>query len=177
MAVAKHTDKKSDEIPKLDRRNLAMRRPRLFLNTVLGVTILAAACTGEQVLPNEPGQPNFLLGSLDAVLLHCSPQPYAKSSAVIGPKGGVLVVGPNVLVVAPNALSQNVSITGEVVTGSVNSVRFSPEGLRFGGNGAALTMSYSNCSGLGMLLPKKVAYTSELLSILEIVSSLDLSGQ
>ena len=154
-----------------------MRRPRLFLNTVLGVSSLAAACTGEQALPNEPGQPSYLLGALDALLLQCSPQPYTMSTAVIGPMGGTLVVGSNVLVVAPNALSQPVSITGEVVTGSVNSIRFSPEGLRFNGSGTTLTMSYSNCSGLGMLLPKKVAYTNELLSILEILNSLDLSGQ
>ena len=154
-----------------------MRRPRLFLNTVLGVTILAAACTGEQALPNEPGQPNYLLGPLDALLLNCSPLPYSSSSALIGPNGGTLVVGPHVLVVAPNALSQAITITGEVVPGNVNSVRFSPEGLHFNGSGTTLTLSYSNCSGLGMLLPKKVAYTSELLSILEILNSLDLSGQ
>jgi len=38
-------------------------------------------------------------------------------------------------------------------------------------------MSYRNCSGLGMLLPKKIAYTSELLSILELLQSVDLSGE
>src|SRR5262249_53783349 len=152
-------------------------RPRFFLNTVLGVTILAAACTGAETLPNEPSQPNYLLGGLDAVLLNCSPLPYSSSSATIGPEGGVLNVGPHKLVVAPNALSRPVTITGEVVPGTVNSVRFSPEGLHFNGTGTTLTMSYSNCSGLGMLLPKKVAYTSELLSILQILSSVDLSGQ
>src|SRR5262245_45001952 len=153
-----------------------MRRPRL-LNTLLGVTILAAACTGAQPLPNEPGQPIYLLGSVDALLLNCVPLPYSSSSAVIGSGGGTLVIGPHVLVVAPNALSQPVTITGEVVPGNVNSVRCSPEGLHFNGSGTALTLSYSNCSGLGMLLPKRVAYTSELLSILELLNSVDLSGQ
>jgi len=157
-----------------------MRKPRFFLHTLLGVVIGAGACSGDQPLPSEPAQASLLgglTGTLNAVLLSCSPLPSSRSSATIGSQGGVLVVGPHVLVVAPNALSQPVTITGEVVSGSVNSVRFSPEGLQFSGDGAALTMSYSNCSGLGMLLPKKIAYTNELLSILSVLNSLDLSGQ
>lgn len=153
-----------------------MRRPRFFLNTILGVVVGTGACSGDPTAPSGP-EPSFLLGGLDAVLLSCSPLPYAKSTATIGANGGVLTVGPHTLAVAPNALSRPVTITAEVVSGSVNSVRFSPEGLTFGKPGAALTMSYSNCSGLGMLLPKKVAYTNESLAILELVSSIDLFGQ
>jgi hypothetical protein len=153
-----------------------MRRPRFFLNTILGVVVGTGACSGDPTTPTGP-EPSFLLGDLNSVLLSCSPLPYAKSSATIGPNGGVMTFGPHALVVAPNALSQPVTITAEVVSGTVNSVRFSPEGLTFGKPGAGLSMSYSNCSGLGMLLPKKIAYTNEGLAILELISSFDLSGQ
>ena len=55
---------------------------------------------------------------------------------------------------------------------SVNSVRFSPQGLHFLAP-AALTMSYSNCNLLGKLLPKRIAYTDDNLNILSYLISLD----
>jgi hypothetical protein len=63
-----------------------------------------------------------------------------------------------------------VQIKAEQMTGRVNSVRFSPEGLKFA-KPATLTLSYSNCSPL--LLLKRVVYTNELLSILELLPSID----
>ena len=68
------------------------------------------------------------------------------------------------------ALSRNYTIRAEQVTHRVNSVRFSPEGLKFA-KPAKLTLSYSNCSPL--LLLKRVVYTDELLRILELIPSLD----
>ena len=62
-------------------------------------------------------------------------------------------------------------ITAEQVPGSTNSVRFSPEGLRFE-QPAALTMSYENCALV--LLQKKIVFTTEKLKILEVLTSLDL---
>jgi hypothetical protein len=55
----------------------------------------------------------------------------------------------------------------------VNFVRFKPEGLQFE-RSAALTMSYANCNLLGKLLPKRIAYTTDKLVILEYLLSLDL---
>jgi hypothetical protein len=52
-----------------------------------------------------------------------------------------------------------------------NSLRFSPEGLRFQ-KPAALTMSYQNC--LVVLVAKRIVYTDENLKILEVLKSLDL---
>ena len=157
-----------------------MRRPRQFLTALLGTAVGIAGCGRESGIPLEPSAPTFLLGvnlgGLDALLLSCSPLPYAKSTATIGTAGGSLSVGPHTLVVPAGALSGPVTISAENISDNVNSVRFSPEGLRFQ-KSAALTMSYSNCSGLGMLLPKKVAYTNELLSILELLQSVDLAGQ
>ena len=63
------------------------------------------------------------------------------------------------------------TITAEQVSGSTNSVRFSPEGLRFN-RPAQLTLNYGNC-GL-VLLQKKIVFTSEKLKVLEVLRSLDL---
>ena len=53
-------------------------------------------------------------------------------------------------------------------------VRFGPEGLQFAaGQHATLTLSYANCPLLGSLLPKRIAYTTDLLSILSYVISVD----
>ena len=68
------------------------------------------------------------------------------------------------------ALTKDMTIRAEQVTYRVNSVRFSPEGLKFA-KPAKLTLSYANCSPL--LLLKRVVYTDELLRILELIPSLD----
>ena len=68
-------------------------------------------------------------------------------------------------------MSSRVTITGEQISGSTNSVRFSPEGLHFD-KPAQLTMSYDNCALV--LLQKKIVYTDEKLKILEVLGSLDL---
>jgi hypothetical protein len=110
------------------------------------------------------------LGSVTDLLL-CSPQPYAITKQTIGPSGGVLTVGSHSLVIPKNALSQKVAITAEQIRGSTNSIRFSPEGLRFE-KPAVLTMDYQNCALV--LLQKKIVFTTENLKILEVLRSLDL---
>jgi hypothetical protein len=69
-------------------------------------------------------------------------------------------------------LAQPVLITAEAPSDSVNSVRFTPEGLRFVRR-ATLTMSYANCNLLGRLVPKRIAYTTDALDILSYLLSLD----
>jgi hypothetical protein len=114
-----------------------------------------------------------LVGTLGSVtdLLLCSPQPYDITNQTIGPSGGVLRVGTHSLVIPKDALSQKVAITAEQIRGSTNSIRFSPEGLRFE-KPAVLTMNYQNCALV--LLQKKIVYTTEKLKILEVLRSLDL---
>jgi hypothetical protein len=114
-----------------------------------------------------------LVGTLGSVtdLLLCSPQPYAVTRQTIGPSGGVLNVGTHSLVIPKDALSAKVAITAEQIRGSTNSIRFSPEGLRFQ-KPAVLTMNYENCALV--LLQKKIVYTTEKLKILEVLRSLDL---
>jgi hypothetical protein len=104
-------------------------------------------------------------------LLTCSAQPYESTTETIGPKGGVISVGSHSLVIPKGALSSDVTITAEQMSGKTNSVRFNPEGLQFQ-KPAVLTMSYRNC--VVVLLQKKIVFTTEKLKILEVLSSLDL---
>jgi hypothetical protein len=114
-----------------------------------------------------------VLGTVSDVtdLLACSAQPYATTTQTIGPDGGTIKIGSHTLEIPRGALSEKTEITAEQMTGKTNSLRFSPEGLRFQ-KPAALTMSYKNC--LLVLLPKHIVYTSEKLKILEVLKSLDL---
>ena len=104
-------------------------------------------------------------------LLDCSEQSYAVTRETIGPWGGSIRVGNHVLVIPRGALSNYVTIKAEQMRGSTNSVRFSPEGLRFA-KPAALTMSYNNCRNVE--LPKAIVYTTEGLEVLEVLLSVDL---
>lgn len=116
---------------------------------------------------------NTVVGTLGSVtdLLLCSPQPYVKVTQTIGPAGGTIKVGTHTLVIPEGALSRKTKITAEQVRGTTNSIRFSPEGLKFQKK-APLTMTYDNCAVV--LLQKKIVYTDESLKILEVLKSLDL---
>jgi hypothetical protein len=129
-------------------------------------------------LPTQDLAPDLnggLLGTgIGGQLLSCTPLPFASTQQVVGPAGGLLRVGPHTLVIPPGALSQPVLITAEAPVGTVNSVTLQPHGLVFASNRpAVLTLSYANCSLLGRLLPKRVAYTTDLLQILNYLLSLD----
>lgn len=156
--------------------------------TVLAAVLVAAGC-GESPTALETSAPaastltvsprlfdgTGLLGSgIGAGLLTCTAMPAAHAEQSIGPAGGSLAVGPHVLVVPAGALDSAVLITADAPRDTVNSVKLGPDGLRFAaGHPAALTLSYANCSLLGRLAPKHIAYTSDLLQILEILPSLD----
>jgi hypothetical protein len=119
------------------------------------------------------GLTSTVVGTLGKVtdLLLCSPQPYAVNTETIGPKGGTINIGTHSLDIPKGALDKSVTITAEQISGSTNSLRFSPEGLRFK-TSAELTMNYDNC--LLVLVQKKIVYTDENLKILEVLKSLDL---
>ena len=155
----------------------------LALALAAGLSCTASDSTAPLAPSADQTEPSFgligdltgtLVGTLGNItdLLVCSPQPYAVTTATIGSKGGEIVVGTHRLLIPEGALSQTTQITAEQVSGSTNSVRFSPEGLRFA-TPAQLTMSYENCALV--LLQKKVVYTDEKLKILEVLqASLDL---
>jgi hypothetical protein len=162
--------------------------PRKMTAFFLAATlVVGVSCTSNDSLaPSEPSEPEtpamagtdqeaLLLGGLlstlkDLHLLSCSPQSYVSVTKVVGTAGGTIVVGTHKLVIPAGALTRSYTIQAEQVQHRVNSVRFSPEGLRFA-KPAKLTMSYANCSPL--LLLKRVVYTDELLRILELIPSID----
>ena len=160
-----------------------MKRSRILSALVLAGALNLANCssTEDPMGPDLDPAPSALrsgaglLGTpLLSGLLACDPLPYASGSATIGAEGGTLVIGPHTLTVPEGALSAPVLISGEAPVGTVNSVQLQPEGLRFAaGQPAKLTLSYANCPLLGSLLPKRIAYTTNLLAILSYVPSID----
>jgi len=125
--------------------------------------------------PAAPAPQADLIGSLLGAtgLLKCSNLPYDSETKTIGPLGGTISAGPHTLVIPPGALLAPTQITMTAPTGlGVNAVKFQPAGLRFIAP-AALSMSYANCSLLGKLLPKRIAYTDNNLNILYYLLSLD----
>jgi hypothetical protein len=103
-------------------------------------------------------------------LLACEAQQYAVAEKTVGSDGGSLTIGRHKLEIPRGALASNVRIIGEQVSGNVNSVRLSPEGLRFA-KPVRLILDYRNCASVGLL--KRVAYTDEQLKILDIPPSVD----
>lgn len=142
---------------------------------LLVIALVVAGCT-DRTLMGPPAAPQAsLIGDLlgGTGLLQCSNLSYATATQTIGSAGGKIRIGPHTLTVPAGALSSPVAITGAIVTGhGVNAVHFQPEGLRFE-RSASLTMSYANCSLLGQLLPKRIAYVGDGLSILSYLLSID----
>jgi hypothetical protein len=149
--------------------------------SILVALIVGIGCTSGDLGPTDASLPvpsgEYISapgGSIDTIttanLLLCSEQRYAKTTTRVGPKGAKIRVGSHVLTIPAGALSQDVTIVAEQLTGSVNSVRFSPEGLIFAAP-AQLEMSYSNCQRV--VPAKKVVYTDERLQVLELLNSDD----
>ena len=158
-----------------------MKAVRALAALVL-VCLISPSCGEAPTTPTTPTsstdlhQPQAgLIGSLvePTGLLQCSALPYARATRTIGSEGGTISAGPHTLVIPPGALSRPTLITMTVPTGKgVNAVEFAPEGLQFQ-RSAALSMSYSNCSLLGNLLLKRIAYTDDDLNVIEYLLSLD----
>lgn len=146
-----------------------MKATRLARAALAGGVIFALLSCGDRA-PLAPLPADALFGPTG--LLSCSPLPADSVTQTIGPEGGTLYVGAHRLSVPAGALLEPVTITAVAPSGTVNEVRFQPEGLTFA-RSAALTMSYANCDLLGSLLPKRIAYTTDLLGILEYLPSVD----
>jgi hypothetical protein len=149
----------------------------------LGLAATVWACTGDQPTApqNSPPAADQLLGGggrlgtgLGVRLLRCDSIPAAHAESVIGPEGGTLVIGPHRLEVPAGALDDTLTITADAPSDTVNGIKFEPQGLQFeAGHPARLTMSYANCPVLAQLLPKRIAYTTDLLQILDLLLSVD----
>jgi hypothetical protein len=151
---------------------------RLTAATALALAL--AACGAEQptgapaeALDERPAQ---LLGGLELHLLHCTALPAAQDSVTVGPEGGTLAVGPHLLRIPAGAVSAPTTFGMRIVSDAVNEVELSPHGLVFPTNARpTLSLSYRNCDAL-LSLPKRVAYTDDMLNILELPASLDAAA-
>ncbi len=168
-----------------------MRRFRLSALLVVSLLVFGiTSCADNSSAPEVPSAPpmepsvsgdqsNDILGlpPLDRLpivgrLLSCRPLPYAQAEKIIGSAGGTLEVGPHRLWVPPGALRSSVRIRAEMPSDSVASLRLYPEGLQFR-RSVFLTLDYNNCSLIRGLLPKRIAYTTEELRILQLLFSFD----
>ncbi len=159
-------------------------RTRLFVSLLLASALTIVSCTSG----DDPTGPGFedhpsqllsggsgLLGTeIGSGLLACNPLPYAYAEKTIGLSGGVIDVGPHRLTIPAGSLTEPILIKAEAPVGTVNSVKLLPEGLKFAtSKPAKLTLSYANCPLLGQILPKRIAYTNDLLQILSYLVSVD----
>lgn len=154
-----------------------MKPARVLLGAVVVAAFLSlSSCTDRAPTepPQAPAPDASLIGNLlkPSGLLQCTPLPAQTATKTIGSDGGVLQIGPHYLVVPPGALHADVTITARINSESVDAVQFQPEGLTFD-RPAYLNMSYANCNLLGLLLPKRIAYTSDRLQILSFLLSVD----
>jgi hypothetical protein len=137
---------------------LYVKSVRLLFPALLVASIASVlSCADPSPVGVDLGTPAFRKGgnkpptSAGSGLLYC-PQRYDSVTRVIGPQGGMIVVGPHVLWVDSLVLSDTVSITAVAPADTVRWVRFQPEGLRFPANsahrtptGALMFTRYKDC--------------------------------
>ncbi|HEX9728596.1 MAG TPA: hypothetical protein VGA37_08835 [Gemmatimonadales bacterium] len=157
-----------------------MKATRWVKGLFAGAALLAAlSCMTDSMPtginpPEVPAGPEVGLGALlrPLGLLRCDPLPADTTVQTIGPSGGSLRVGPHRLLVPPGALAGPVTITAIAPSDTVNAVQLTPHGLSFE-YPAYLEMSYANCDLVSRLLPKRIAYTTDIFEILEFLRSWD----
>ncbi|HXT18010.1 MAG TPA: hypothetical protein VN706_20430 [Gemmatimonadaceae bacterium] len=76
--------------------------------------------------------------------LACNVDAPLQGSAIIGPSGGTLNVGPHRLIIPPGALDSNVTVSGVVPAGNTLRIDFYPQGLQFR-KPAGLVLDASSC--------------------------------
>ena len=150
----------------------SVRRWLIPLALLAGASAAASSCGDPSPVGVEPRLAAQKVGA--GRLLSCPPAAYDSVTQVIGPAGGLLVVGSHVLVVDSLALSSPVSITAVAPSQSVNMVRLRPEGLKFKpgvhGIGALVATNLDNCGvHPGQVL--QVVNVSDSLRILEYLNA------
>jgi hypothetical protein len=153
-----------------------MSRARLLLSTFAGFAVLAlASCDSAAppilaptASPEVALPPQGLLGNL--TLMQCTPVTADSTTQAVGSGGGTIDVGSHRLTIPAGALDSTVVITAIAPSDTLSRVQLFPEGLAFD-EPATLRLSYAHCSGVGTLLPRRVVYLGDDLSILEVLLS------
>lgn len=78
-------------------------------------------------------------------MLNCAPKNAATGSALIGPSGGTIWVGPHRIIIPAGALSEKVQISGTVPEGKPFEIDLQPHGLQFR-KPAGLILDASSCT-------------------------------
>ena len=146
----------------------SVRRWLIPLALLAGASAAASSCSDPSPVGVEPRLAAQKVGA--GRLLSCPPAAYDSVTQVIGPAGGLLVVGSHVLVVDSLALSSPVSITAVAPSQSVNLVRLRPEGLKFKpgvhGIGALVATNLDNCG----------VHPNQVLQVVNVSDSLRILG-
>ena len=148
-----------------------VRRWLIPLSLLAGASAAALSCSDPSPVGVTAPAPTLTAQRVGAArLLSCPPAAYDSVTQVIGPAGGLLIVGGHVLVVDSLALTSPVSITAVAPSQSVNLVRFRPEGLKFKpgvhGIGALLATNLDNCG----------VHPNQVLQIVHVDDSLSILG-
>ena len=139
---------------------------------LIPLVLLAWGCGDPSAVDADPPTPALraaMAKPSSGGLVSCSSLPYDSVTQVIGPKGGVVAVGPHFLWVDSLALQAPVTITAVAPSGRVRSVRFKPDGLVFQKT-AFLVTSYANCNVKQVSAPK-IAQISDAMEILGYLGS------
>jgi hypothetical protein len=165
---------------------LAKRRFSSLVAIALAAVLLTS-CADDHAPPTAPVVPiapnpsligDVVGGVTDVVgdaadglgLVSCNVTKTHTASQEIGPKGGVLKVGPHYLTVPRNALKKKVRISAYAPKGKYVQIKFEPQGLEFERK-SWLTMSYAECSLLSPL-SLKIVYVNDQYEILEVLPTL-----
>jgi hypothetical protein len=140
--------------------------PLLTIGAFVLGTSMAIACADESTSPSNNVAFSRSPSLMPLGFTRCEPQPYASSSARIGPNGGTLRAGKHMLRIPAGALKRPALITMESPSDSLNYVVFSPEGLTFDeATPPILVMSYRNCTAAEYHnQPFEIIYVNDSLS-------------
>jgi len=161
---------------------VSVRRSLIPLALAACATAAAVSCGGPSPVGVDlqaPALPEAARQTLPATkgsgLVACS-QTYDSVTQVIGPAGGLIVVGHHFLWVDSMALSDTVRITAVAPADTVRWVRFHPAGLQFRTNGAGwsalLYTSFKDC-GLPTVDTLRIAQVTDSLNIIRYLAPAD----
>jgi hypothetical protein len=139
------------------------RRISLRAALLSGVVAIVAACsdapTTPAVAPSAPravnasvADPAAITASPSATLFACQTPRTQSASAVIGPRGGIVVVAGSALIVPPGAVSKATSFTFTIPASPYLTVDVSAKGAEHYSfaRPVAITINYAHCSNEGL---------------------------
>ncbi len=97
-----------------------------------------------RVIPGSIGKAGSASANGQDQRLACNVPAQLSGSAIVGPSGGELDIGPHRLIIPPGALTRDTLISGTVPQGASIEIHLEPHGLRFN-KPAGLILDVSSC--------------------------------